>query len=84
MGTCGARWRRVVRLAGWVGVVSLAALVPASLGQGERAEAETITMWQHSYPPLNTWTKAQIAAFQKRNPSIKVNYVLVPFEEYNQ
>jgi ABC-type glycerol-3-phosphate transport system substrate-binding protein len=76
----------VVGLAGCVAVVALAALAPAGLGHagGSGASPVTITMWQHSYPPLNTWTKAQIAAFQKRNPGIKVNYVLVPFEEYNQ
>jgi ABC-type glycerol-3-phosphate transport system substrate-binding protein len=75
-----ARWGKLVGLAAVVGILLLAALVPAALGQ----QTVTITMWQHSYPPLNTWTKGQIAAFQKQNPDIKVNYVLVPFEEFNQ
>jgi ABC-type glycerol-3-phosphate transport system substrate-binding protein len=44
----------------------------------------TLTMWQHSYPPLNDFTKKQIEAFQSENPNITVNFELVPFEEYNQ
>jgi ABC-type glycerol-3-phosphate transport system substrate-binding protein len=44
----------------------------------------SITMWQHSYPPLNDWTQAHIATFMEANPNITVNYELVPFEEWNQ
>ena len=44
----------------------------------------SLTMWQHSYPPLNDWTENQIAAFEAEHPSIDVTFELVPFEEYNQ
>ncbi len=44
----------------------------------------TITMWQHSYPPLNDWTESQITAFTDENPNITVEYEVVPFEEWNQ
>jgi ABC-type glycerol-3-phosphate transport system substrate-binding protein len=44
----------------------------------------TITMWQHSYPPLNDWTQRQIADFEAAHPTIDVQYELVPFEEWNQ
>jgi ABC-type glycerol-3-phosphate transport system substrate-binding protein len=44
----------------------------------------SITMWQHSYPPLNDWTQGHIATFMEANPNITVNYELVPFEEWNQ
>jgi multiple sugar transport system substrate-binding protein len=44
----------------------------------------SITMWQHSYPPLNEWTQGHIAGFMAANPNITVSYELVPFEEWNQ
>lgn len=44
----------------------------------------TISMWQHSYPPLNDWTQSQIATFMDENPNITVEYEVVPFEEWNQ
>jgi multiple sugar transport system substrate-binding protein len=44
----------------------------------------TISMWQHSYPPLNDWTQKQIDAFTEENPNISVEFEVVPFEEYNQ
>ena len=44
----------------------------------------SLTMWQHSYPPLNDWTENQIAAFEAEYPSIDVTFELVPFEEYNR
>ena len=44
----------------------------------------TLTMWQHSYPPLNDFTQKAIDAFEAENPNITVNFELVPFEEYNQ
>lgn len=43
-----------------------------------------LTMWQHSYPPLNDWTKQQIVAFERKYPNIDVKFELIPFEEYNQ
>jgi ABC-type glycerol-3-phosphate transport system substrate-binding protein len=44
----------------------------------------SITMWQHTYPPLNEWTQGHIATFMEENPNIDVNLEIVPFEEYNQ
>jgi ABC-type glycerol-3-phosphate transport system substrate-binding protein len=44
----------------------------------------SITMWQHTYPPLNEWTQGHIATFMEANPNIDVNLEIVPFEEYNQ
>lgn len=51
---------------------------PHALGETE------ITMWQHSYPPLNDWTREQIRAFEREYPNIDVRFELIPFEEYNQ
>jgi len=53
-------------------------------GQDAADPTVTISMWQHSYPPLNNWTQAQIAAFEEAHPTIDVQYELVPFEEWNQ
>jgi ABC-type glycerol-3-phosphate transport system substrate-binding protein len=44
----------------------------------------SITMWQHTYPPLNEWTQGHIDTFVAENPNITVNVEIVPFEEYNQ
>lgn len=57
-------------------------------GKSESDAAETkkveVTFWQHSYPPLNDWTKRQIEGFMQKIPNITVNFELVPFEEYVQ
>jgi multiple sugar transport system substrate-binding protein len=56
-----------------------------SAGDDDKPLGEVeITIWQHSYPPLNDWTKGHIADFMEMHPNISVNYELVPFEEWNQ
>lgn len=47
-------------------------------------EPISITMWQHSYPPLNDWTQARIEEFEEEFPNIDVKFELIPFEEFNQ
>jgi ABC-type glycerol-3-phosphate transport system substrate-binding protein len=44
----------------------------------------SLTMWQHTYPPLNEWTQGHIDSFMEANPNIDVDLEIVPFEEWNQ
>ena len=44
----------------------------------------SLTMWQHTYPPLNEWTSGHIDTFVAEHPNISVDLEIVPFEEYNQ
>ena len=42
-----------------------------------------LTMWQHSFPPMNEWTEGQIAEFEAANPDISVNLEIIPFPDWD-
>lgn len=44
--------------------------------------AVRLEMWQHTYAPLQEWTKARIAEFTSRNPNVTVDLQAVPFQQY--
>jgi multiple sugar transport system substrate-binding protein len=72
--------RTVVAMLALMGLI-----VPACFaGGGQEGGKAEITFWQHSYPPLNAWTKKHIEGFMAKNPGITVKFELVPFEEYIQ
>ncbi len=47
------------------------------------AQPVTIRMWMHEHPPRIAIDKALIAAFEKANPDIKVQYDVIPVAEYS-
>lgn len=53
-------------------------------GADDTRQPVDLTFWQHSYPPLNDWTEAQIEAFTEENPNVDISFELIPFENYRQ
>lgn len=47
------------------------------------AEPVTVRMWMHEHPPRIAIDKAIIAAFEKANPDIKVQYDVIPVNDYS-
>lgn len=43
-----------------------------------------LTMWQHSFPPMNEWTLERIAEFTAANPDISVDLEIIPFPEWDR
>jgi multiple sugar transport system substrate-binding protein len=41
-----------------------------------------IEMWQHTYAPLQEWTKVRIAEFTSKNPNVTVDLQAIPFQQY--
>jgi len=62
----------------------LAALVIIVAGPtgGARAEQITIKMWMHEHPPRLPIDRAIIAEFEKANPDVKIDYVVIAASEY--
>ncbi len=58
-----------------------AALVIVMAGNA-RAEQVTIKMWMHEHPPRLAIDRAIIAEFEKANPDVKVDYVVIAASEY--
>ena len=42
----------------------------------------TIEMWQHTYPPLQTWTEARLDEFMADHPNVTVELQAIPFQQY--
>ena len=68
----------------FLAICLIGALTCYAGGEEEEGKKVEITIWQHSYPPLNEWTKGHIADFMEIHPNIMVSYELIPFEEWNQ
>ncbi len=59
--------------------VLLAVLTSAVVAQ----DTVTVKLWMHDHPPRVPLDKDQIAKFEADNPSIKVEYTVVPDQEWD-
>lgn len=74
--------RTVTRRTVTRGLAGLAATGPALLSSRARAQSITLKMWMHLHPPRLAVDKAIIAAFEKVNPDVKVDYQVIPPSNY--
>lgn len=61
---------------------SSAAPSPSAAGTVDDIGDITIEMWQHTYPPLQTWTEARLAEFEADHPNVTVELQAIPFQQY--
>lgn len=62
----------------------LFAFVLFGSGQGLAAEKITLTFWKHSHPPADAFTKGLIANFEKEHPDIKIEMLIMPWDQHLQ
>jgi len=73
---------RVTRRAVARGLTGLAVAGPAVISSRARAQPITMKMWMHLHPPRLAVDKEIIAAFEKANPDVKVDYQVFPPSDY--
>ena len=71
--------RRNIVQAAFIAVIGIICLGGASLA---RADQVTIKIWMHEHPPRLPIDKKIIAAFEKANPDIKVEYEAIAVTDY--
>jgi multiple sugar transport system substrate-binding protein len=73
---------RMTRRAVARGLTGLAVAGPAAISSRARAQPITLKMWMHLHPPRLAVDKEIIAAFEKANPDVKVDYQVFPPSDY--
>jgi multiple sugar transport system substrate-binding protein len=63
-------------------LAGLAMAAPAVFSSRARAQPITLKMWMHLHPPRLAVDKQIIAAFEKANPDVKVDYQVFPPSDY--
>lgn len=67
-------------------VVLLLIVVPIlllSISSAAAQDAVTVKLWMHNHPPRVPLDEAQIAKFEADNPTIKVEFTVVPDQEWD-